>query len=301
MTKAAQPLYHSAPLEDKSPRSLCAEELSRSRSSNNLPTLAGASFNSHELTKSIQPPPRSGLIREPLGFLELPRLMLRFPALARQPRGRGQPVLVLPGYGASNISTVVLQGYLRLLGYGARGCGHGIYKGEVSDLLRRVLKRLISMAYRSEQRVCLIGWSLGGYLAREAARERPNLVHQVITLGTPVIGGPKYTVVADVFRRRGIDVEAIASEIDARNQIAFTTPVTAIYSRADAVVAWEACIDRHGLNVEHVEVATTHLGLGFSPEVYKIIAQRLANGTGSSHTLPPDGSTRSRIRRRRRR
>jgi hypothetical protein len=71
-------------------------------------------------------------------------------------------------------------------------------------------------------------------------------------------------------------MDAMEAEIELRNQILLRTPVTAIYSRADAVVAWRACIDRNGLNVEHVEVRTTHLGFGFSAEVYKIIAQRLA-------------------------
>ena len=52
--------------------------------------------------------------------------------------------------------------------------------------------------------------------------------------------------------------------------------MTAVYSRSDGVVAWQACIDRHARNVEHVEVETTHLGLGFSPEVFRIIAERLA-------------------------
>jgi pimeloyl-ACP methyl ester carboxylesterase len=42
------------------------------------------------------------------------------------------------------------------------------------------------------------------------------------------------------------------------------------------MVAWQACIDHQALNVEHVEVRTTHFGFGFSPDVYKIIAQRLA-------------------------
>ncbi len=141
----------------------------------------------------------------------------------------------------------------------------------------RVLKRLISLARKSGQEVRLIGWSLGGYLAREAARDKPELVHSVITLGTPVVGGPKYTVVARRFHRRGIDMDAMEAEIELRNRILLRTPVTAIYSRADAVVAWRACIDRNGSNVEHVEVRTTHLGFGFSPEVYKIIAQRLAH------------------------
>lgn len=52
--------------------------------------------------------------------------------------------------------------------------------------------------------------------------------------------------------------------------------MTAIYSRGDGVVAWQACIDRHTPDVEHVEVRGTHTGLGFNPDVYAILADRLA-------------------------
>ena len=228
------------------------------------------------MVDALQPPHPSGMIREVRVLLELPRLLFRFPVLARQPKGCGQPVLVLPGYGAGDISTALLQGYLRFLGYRVRGWGRGRTHGEVQTLMPRVLRRLISLARKSGQEVTLVGWSLGGYLAREAARERPDLVQRVITLGTPVVGGPKYTVVARHFYRRGIDMDAMEAEIELRNQILLRTPVTAIYSRADAIVAWRACIDQNGSNVEHVEVRTTHLGFGFSAEVYKIIAQRLA-------------------------
>ena len=113
----------------------------------------------------------------------------------------------------------------------------------------------------------------------------------MITLGTPVVGGPKYTVVARRFHRRGIDIAAIEAEIELRNQISLRTPVTAIYSRADAVVAWEACIDQNGSDVEHVEVRTTHLGFGFSAEVYKIIAQRLANDDNLPRQSPAGESS----------
>ncbi len=228
------------------------------------------------MIEPLEAPPPSGMIREIRVLLELPRLLFRFPVLARQPRGSGQPVLVLPGYGAGDVSTALLQGYLRFLGYHVRGWGKGRTHGEVQGLMPRVLKRLMSLARKSKQEVTLVGWSLGGYLAREAARERPDLVQRVITLGTPVIGGPKYTVVARHFYSRGIDVDAMEAEIEMRNRILLRTPVTAIYSRRDAVVAWRACIDRNGSNVEHIEVRTTHLGFGFSAEVYKIIAQRLA-------------------------
>ncbi|HEY2990675.1 MAG TPA: hypothetical protein VGL11_23370 [Candidatus Binatia bacterium] len=229
-----------------------------------------------KMIEVIEAPPVSGLLRETRGLLEFPRLLLRLRTLARQPRGRGEPVLVLPGYGAGDLSTVVLQSYLRLLGYRVRGLGRRKHSRDVPEQLTRVLKRVVSFAHRSKQEVHIIGWSSGGYLAREAARERPDLVRQVITLGTPVVGGPKYTVVAHRMRRRGVDIEAIAAQIASRNRVSLTTPVTAIYSRADAVVAWEACIDNDCSNVEHIEVVTTHFGLGFCPEVYRIIAERLA-------------------------
>ena len=235
------------------------------------------------MIENFEPPAFSGVIREARGLIELPRLLLRFPLLALQPRGNREPVLIFPGYGAGDGSTVILKGYLRLLGYRARGWGLGRNRAEVGDALPRVLKRLASFSRRSKQKVTLIGWSFGGYLARELAREWPDLVRQVITLGTPVVGGPKYTVVAERYRKRGIDIEAIAAEVEWRNQAALLKiPVVAIYSRTDAVVAWQACIDYQTPNVEHVEVRTTHFGLGFSPEVYKIIAQRLAQANHRS-------------------
>jgi pimeloyl-ACP methyl ester carboxylesterase len=227
------------------------------------------------MSELIEPPNPVGLLGEALGLLELPRLLLRAPELGRQPRGRGQRVLVLPGYGASDASTAVLRGYLQLLGYRPLGWGLGRNDGEVPALLPRVVRRLEQVAQVECGPIALIGWSLGGVLAREAARERPKAVRRVITLGSPVIGGPKYTAVAGAYRRRGIDLDAIEAEVEERNRQPLETPVTAIYSRSDGVVAWRACIDPYSTRAEHVEVDTTHLGLGFSPAVYAIIAERL--------------------------
>ena len=228
------------------------------------------------MVKVLEAPDPSSVIREVRGLLEFPRLLFHFPELARQPRGNGQPVLILPGYGSGDVSTALLKGYLRLLGYRARGWGLGRNKGDAVELLPRILKRVASLARRSNHKVHLIGWSYGGYLARELARERADLIGQVVTLGTPVVGGPKYTVFAKRFQSRGFDVDAIAAAIESRNKISMCTPVVAIYSRRDGIVSWQACIDNNGTNVEHVEVRTTHFGFGFSAEVYKIIAQRLA-------------------------
>lgn len=228
------------------------------------------------MAEPITAPHPLGLLGEARGLLELPNLLLRAPSLVRQPRGRGEPVLVLPGFGAGDASTAVLRAYLRFLGYQAHHWGLGRNRGDVPVLLPRVVSRLERLAQRTGRSVALVGWSLGGYLAREAARERPEAAQLVITLGTPVVGGPKYTALAEIYRRQGVDLDAVEAEVEARNRTPLATPVTAFYARGDGVVAWQACIDRHTPGVEHVEVATTHLGLGFSPQVFAAIARRLA-------------------------
>ena len=239
------------------------------------------------MAEILEAPDPSSAIRELRSLLELPRLLFRFPELARQPRGNGQPVLILPGYGSGDVSTAFLKGYLRLLGYRARGWGLGRNNGNAAELLPRILKRVASLSRRSNCKVHLIGWSFGGYLARELARERGDLIGQVVTLGTPVVGGPKYTVFAKRFQSRGMDVEAMADAIEIRNKVSICTPVIAIYSRRDGIVAWKACIDSNARNVEHIEVGTTHFGFGFSAEVYKIIAQRLGSMVPDDRAVDP--------------
>lgn len=208
--------------------------------------------------------------------LEVPRLLWSVPDLASEPRGAGEPVVVFPGYGASDVSTVPLRAFLRLLGWSARGWGLGVNRGDVAELVPRVTRITERLADASGQPVRVVGWSLGGVLAREVARERPDAVARVITLGSPVVGGPKYTAVGRIYARRGYDLDAIEAAVEARNRIPIHAPITAVYSRNDRVVAWEACIDRHSADVEHVEVTTSHVGLGISAEVYRIVARRLA-------------------------
>jgi thioesterase domain-containing protein len=174
------------------------------------------------------------------------------------------------------VSTAALRSYLRWLGYEARGWGLGTNRGNLPKLVPRVISLLERHAEASGRRVRCVGWSLGGNLAREAARERPDLVERVVTLGTPAVGGPKYTSVGRMYRQRGFDLDAVEARVAERERVPIRVPVTAIYSRRDGVVAWQACIDRSNLEVEHVEVSATHVGLGFHPEVYRVVADRLA-------------------------
>ena len=213
---------------------------------------------------------------EGLTGLEVARLSLTWPRLARLPRGSGRPVLLFPGYSGDDSSTLVLRTVLRRLGHDARGWGLGRNVGDVPARIEQVSALVARAAERLGEPVALVGWSLGGYLAREAVREQPGAVTQVITLGSPIAGGPKYTQLAPLYRAGGMDLDAVEAEIRAREEVPLRVPVTALYSRLDGVVAWQACVDRTEALAENVEVRTTHLGFGFSTEVFRILALRLA-------------------------
>jgi len=217
------------------------------------------------------------LAREATGLLELPGLAWRARGLLDQPRGDGSSVVVLPGFGADDRSTWPLRTYLSRLGYRVRGWGLGRNDRDVPETAERMGEVVGELADRHGDAVSLVGWSLGGYIAREVARDRPEAVRQVITFGSPVIGGPKYTTAAVLASRRGWDLDGIAAAVAERKRVPLEVPITAIYSRRDGVVDWRACIDDEGGGpIEHVEVRATHVGLGFSAEVYRLVAQRLA-------------------------
>jgi len=225
---------------------------------------------------ALAPPAPGAAFGEVAALFELPRLLLRAPELLKLDASGAGAVLVLPGYGASDTSTAPLRAYLSRIGCRVRGWGLGRNHGDVEALLEPVRATVQRLAEHSGGPVQLVGWSLGGVLAREAARDAPAAVRQVITLGTPVVGGPKYTSVGARYAAGGVDLDALATTVAERHRRAIEPPVTAIYSRADGIVAWRACLDPWTPDVEHIEVGSTHLGLGIDPDVYRIVAERLA-------------------------
>ncbi len=144
------------------------------------------------------------------------------------------------------------------------------------ELLAATVKS-ISIKHNN-QAVSLIGWSLGGVLSREVARLHPELISEIITMGTPLAGGPKYTVLAKKYAKsREMNLDAYEAEIDAINKQGIQQPVTVIYSKSDGIVGWQASIDRYNPQARNIEVRCSHLGMGVNLKVWKIIAKTLAN------------------------
>lgn len=202
------------------------------------------------------------------GVASLPALALD---VGRLPRGEGRTVLVIPGYLATDFSTIGLRTFLRCLGYDALGWGLGRNQGQVGPLAKQVAARVAALPGP----VSLIGWSLGGVIAREATRLVP--VDRVITLGTPITGGPLATRFAGRYRRQGADLDAITRRIEARNAVPLSVPVVGLYSKVDGIVAWRACVDPNSANdFKGIEVHVGHYALCNSRETLGLVARLLA-------------------------
>lgn len=191
------------------------------------------------------------------------------------PKGDGHPVLVLPGLGAGDESTVIMRVFLSGRGYAVypwkQGPNFGLREG-VLPTLREHLKKI---ANEHGRKVSLVGWSLGGIYARELAKEEPDLVRMAISMGSPFTGHPKETNAWRLYE--WVSGHSIgAQELHEPLREAPSVPTTSIWSRTDGVVAYRCSIERSRGQTENIEVNASHCGMGAHPAVLYAVADRLA-------------------------
>ena len=239
-------------------------------------------------------PPLRLLLTEPArGLADLATLPLAAPWLWFAPRGDGHGVLVLPGLLASDSSTALLRSYLRLLGYQVRGWSLGRNLGPTDDVLDGLPAVLSGLVSDTGGPVSVIGWSLGGIYGRELARRHPSQIRQVITLGSPFAMTDFDQTHADRAYERQARLHAAAG-VPTRAELRRPIPVpsTAVYSRRDGIVSWQACIEAETDMHANVEVRCAHLGFGVDPATLWLIADRLAVSAGERREFRPPAALR---------
>jgi pimeloyl-ACP methyl ester carboxylesterase len=218
-------------------------------------------------------------------LLEAASLVPASPLLGAAPQGDGHPVLVLPGFGAGDESTVALRFYLRRLGYWVQGwrLGRNLgLEGSRGHPVHGVAQRIEELFGRRGRSISLVGWSLGGVYAREIARAVPHRVRQVVTLGSPFAGRGRGSNVDRAYEAlTGRKLRRADPEILARLSEPPPVPSTAIFSRTDGVAHWRACVERISPRTDNIEIRGSHCGLGFNPVVLYAIADRLAQPEGA--------------------
>ena len=223
--------------------------------------------------------------------MELLSLVASWPWMRKLPRGDGHPVLVFPGMGANDATTVPLRHLLQELGYATHAWGQGLNFGPRPGVLERSADDIRALVDKHGQTVSLIGWSLGGIYARELAKLHPDLARCVITLGTPFTGHPKAT---NAWRIYELLSGNKVGNGDVMEQIRGAPPVptTSIYSRSDGIVSWRCSLNEPSPLAENIEVPASHVGLGMNPLALYAVADRLAQPIGAWRSFEASGARR---------
>ncbi len=238
---------------------------------------------------SARPPSRFWTLAEGRAFFELGAFYMTRPLLSQLPKGDGHAVKVLPGFMATNNSTIPMRNLLRDLGYDAHGWDSGRNVRIDNALIQRLEDQLHRLNDESGKKVSLIGWSLGGVLARELAKLHPERVRLVISLGSPISDDRNHTNAARLFEFfNGKEPEPMqGGQFQGLDQ-APPVPTTSILTKTDGVVHWRGSVQKPSKSpAENIEVYASHCGLGVNPSVMIAIADRLAQEEGDWMPFEP--------------
>ncbi|MEZ5681848.1 MAG: alpha/beta fold hydrolase [Erythrobacter sp.] len=185
-----------------------------------------------------------------------------------------QTVMLLPGFGAHPIRMRWMARKLEAAGHTAKKWGLGYNFGATADRFERVEQRLVALFERDHHPVALVGWSLGGVMARELAKKHPDKVSKVITMGSPFSGSPRanngwraYQAIAG-HRVDEPEIDTVVSE---------KPPVetVAIWSPRDGVVHPRSACGKAGERDRAIPVRCSHMGLVMTNEAVSVVLAEL--------------------------
>ena len=201
----------------------------------------------------------------------VPRMLAGLGPLGPRGPEDGPPVLVLPGFLATDRTTMELRRALARAGWRSHPWLLGINSGAKKNTLKLLKKRLETLY--DGRPVLVVGWSLGGMFARELGHFCPEMVRAVVTLGSPFSGDLKTNTNVREFYERiaGHDVDKPPFK---RHLATPPVPTLALWSRKDGIVAPAAA---RGLAHEvdkSVEVDTHHMGFAvYRPALSQVVRE----------------------------
>jgi pimeloyl-ACP methyl ester carboxylesterase len=203
--------------------------------------------------------------------------------------GRGQPVLLIPGFLAGDDSLGIMTRWLRRNGHHTSRAGMRLNVNCAGAAFGALEQRLEALVQRQGQRAAIIGQSRGGAFAKVLASRRPDLVSGIVTLGAPqlrplsvhpfvrlqvtAVGTLGTLGAPGLFRRSCLAGDCCETFWqDLEGPLPKGTGYVSIFSRIDGIVDWHACLDE---GAEHVEIRSSHIGMSVHPDGYRVIAAAL--------------------------
>ena len=233
-----------------------------------------------DLDAQMRAPSALLLALEGRAFLEWSACVAAWPLLTRAAQGDGHPVLVLPGLAAGDASTWPLRTFLQGRGYAVYPWELGLNRGPREGVVRKLLARIRGIEREHGRKLSLVGWSLGGAMARALAVREPERVRSVVTLGSPLGGHPKASNAWRLFEFLS-GVRADDPRLKALLSRHPAVPSTSILSKSDGIVSWPMSLIPHHDTSENIEVSASHFGMGANPAVLWAVADRLAQPEGA--------------------
>ena len=200
------------------------------------------------------------------------------PVLPKPDLGQGRPVLVVPGFGATDGMTKRMRHHLRDRGFHVHGWRLGRNYGLTDNILDGLSHRLDRLSEHHDEPLILVGWSFGGLLCRWLAHEHTDKVRHVVTLGSPWRAEGERTRVTALFKGavQIFGVSDRAEEVLETLRQPLPVPTTAIFSRSDGMLHWRSCVVE-GPDTENVSVPSSHVGLVSNPLALAALTDRLAH------------------------
>ncbi len=206
-------------------------------------------------------------------------------------RGDGSPVVLIPGLLGTDAYLYELHGWLGRMGYRPYMSGIGINAECPRSLTQRLLQTIERAYSETGKPVRIVGHSFGGIIGRRACRERPELVSQLIYLGSPLQAVQAHPAITATLALLRLALTTLAADppdcLSERCNCGCLRGVleplpdsihhAAIYTRADGVVDWH-CARETDARLNH-EVGGTHIGLVYNPRAYRVLAELLARQT----------------------
>jgi triacylglycerol lipase len=203
--------------------------------------------------------------------------------------GRGQPVLLIPGFLAGDDSLALMTRWLRGTGHYAKRAGIKMNVDCSQAAVIRLEDKLEALVESQGQRAAIVGHSRGGHFARVLAKRRPDLVGGIVTLGSPLteplalhplIRAQVYAVgalgtvgVPGLFRHTCLWGNCCQDFwADAEAPFPKGVRFLSVYSRSDGVVRWQSCLDPAA---EQLEIRASHCGMGMHPASWHAVSHEL--------------------------
>ena len=238
-----------------------------------------------------RPPHRLLVLAEVRALFELAAFIATRPILGLLPKGDGHPVLVLPGFMASDSSTKPMRGLLDDLGYASYGWDLGRNVRVDLQRVHEMEALLLKIHRETGRKVSIVGWSLGGVFARELAKLHPDAVRQVISLGSPIHDDRGHTNASRLFEYfNGKDPEPVKHGHFTGLDQAPPVPTTSILTKTDGIVHWRGSVQQPQAGndqTENIEVLASHVGMGVNPSVMVALADRLKQPEGEWKPFAP--------------